>query len=228
MERTPELIHGSGETGSISDINVTPFIDVMLVLLIIFMVTAPLMMGGVKINLPKTSNMPMPRPEHPLIVSLDADSQVFVDKDLVAEALRRDTFRRLALESESGEVFVRGDGEVKYARMMELMSDLGQAGFSRVTLVTNVQPRPDAEAGASPAPAGQTPDSAASAASQAAVGTASPQANPAASSSASADQTPGSAVSAASQTAASPAAPKANQADNPAPAEAKPAQDGAK
>jgi biopolymer transport protein ExbD len=217
MERTPELIHGSGEAGSISDINVTPFIDVMLVLLIIFMVTAPLMMGGVKINLPKTSNMPMPRPEHPLIVSLDADSQVFVDKDLVAEAMRRDTFRRLALESESGEVFVRGDGEVKYARMMELMSDLGQAGFSRVTLVTSVQPGPDAGAGAN-----------AAGASPAAAGPAVPQANPAASSAAPTGQTPDSAASAASPAAASSAAPLASQADNTAPAVAKPALDGAK
>ncbi|MDR1109883.1 MAG: biopolymer transporter ExbD [Deltaproteobacteria bacterium] len=139
MERNPELIHGGGDVRSISDINVTPFIDVMLVLLIIFMVTAPLMMGGVRINLPKTATTPMPRPDHPLIVSLDAESQVFVDKDPVNDGLRAETFRRLALESESGEVFVRGDGEVKYARMMELMSELGQAGFARVTLVTNAQ-----------------------------------------------------------------------------------------
>ncbi|MDR1295890.1 MAG: biopolymer transporter ExbD [Deltaproteobacteria bacterium] len=136
----PDLIHGEGETRSISDINVTPFIDVMLVLLIIFMVTAPLMMGGVKINLPKTTDNPMPRPENPLIVSLDANSQAFVDKDPVPDDRRKEVFRQLALESESGEVFVRGDGEVKYARMMDLMSELGQAGFARVTLVTSVAP----------------------------------------------------------------------------------------
>jgi biopolymer transport protein ExbD len=135
-----ELIHGEDGTRSISDINVTPFIDVMLVLLIIFMVTAPLMMGGVKINLPKTASAPMPRPDHPLIISLDVNSQVFVEKDMVDEALRLETFRRLAVESETGEVFVKGDGDVKYSKMMDLMSELGQAGFARVTLVTNVQP----------------------------------------------------------------------------------------
>ncbi|MDR2140943.1 MAG: biopolymer transporter ExbD [Deltaproteobacteria bacterium] len=140
MEQTKELIHGSGDVGTISDINVTPFIDVMLVLLIIFMVTAPLMMGGVKINLPKTSGNPMPRPQNPIIVSLDAESRVFVDKEEVTTAGRPDFFRKMALESESGEVFVRGDGEVKYSRMMDLMSELGQAGFARVTLVTSVQP----------------------------------------------------------------------------------------
>jgi biopolymer transport protein ExbD len=125
---------------SISDINVTPFIDVMLVLLIIFMVTAPLMMGGVKINLPKTSGMVLPKLETPLIVSLDLNHQIFVDKEPIAYEEREAIFKRLARESESAEVFIRGDGEVKYAKMMELMSELGQAGFARVTLITNVQP----------------------------------------------------------------------------------------
>jgi biopolymer transport protein TolR len=207
MERTPELIHGSGEAGSISDINVTPFIDVMLVLLIIFMVTTPLMMGGVRINLPKTSSMPMPRPEHPLIVSLDADSQTFVDKDPVAEGQRAETFRRLALESESGEVFVRGDGEVKYAKMMELMSELGQAGFARVTLVTNVQPGPDAGPAATAASPAGSPAQAATAASPA-EGLAPAATATAVSPAGSPDQ----AVTVASPT------------GNPAPAEAQPAQ----
>jgi biopolymer transport protein ExbD len=152
MQQSNELIHGSGDVGAISDINVTPFIDVMLVLLIIFMVTAPLMMGGVKINLPKTSGNPMPRPQNPVIVSLDADSRVFVDKEEVPADSRAATFRKMALESESGEIFVRGDGEVKYSRMMDLMSELGQAGFARVTLVTSVQPTATA-----PAPATSTP-----------------------------------------------------------------------
>lgn len=122
----------------IADINVTPFIDIMLVLLIIFMVTAPLMLGGVHINLPKTGGTPMARPDKPMIVSLDAESRVFVDKDEVTTVDRHEHFKQLARESETGEVYVRGDGEVKYARMMELMAELGQAGFARVTLVTSV------------------------------------------------------------------------------------------
>ncbi|MDR2302831.1 MAG: biopolymer transporter ExbD [Deltaproteobacteria bacterium] len=139
MQNTNTDDDGEG-LSSISDINVTPFIDVMLVLLIIFMVTAPLMMGGVKINLPKTTGLTMERPDKPLIISLDLENKVYVDKEIVTDAQRASTFKRLALESESGEVFVRGDGEVKYGKMMELMSELGQAGFARVTLVTNVLP----------------------------------------------------------------------------------------
>ncbi|MDR1677121.1 MAG: biopolymer transporter ExbD, partial [Deltaproteobacteria bacterium] len=119
MQVNTDQENGSDDISSISDINVTPFIDVMLVLLIIFMVTAPLMMGGVKINLPKTSGIPMARPEKPLIISLDANSKVYVDKDLVSDDQKTETFKRLALESETGEVFVKGDGEVKYAKMME-------------------------------------------------------------------------------------------------------------
>ena len=141
---------------SISDINVTPFIDVMLVLLIIFMVTAPLMVGGVKINLPKTTGLPMERLDKPLIVSLDKDNNIFVDKDPIAESQKNATFKRLALESETGEIYVRGDSEVLYGRVMELMSDLGQAGFARVTLVSNVLPNSDANLASEPEATGDT------------------------------------------------------------------------
>jgi biopolymer transport protein ExbD len=139
-----ELIDGAEDFGAISDINVTPFIDIMLVLLIIFMVTAPLMLGGVHVNLPKSGGDPMPRPEKPAIVSLDAQSRVYLDKEELPLAGRQEKFRELARESASGEVFVRGDQEVKYGRMMDLMAELGQAGFARVTLVTDIRLRPEA------------------------------------------------------------------------------------
>lgn len=80
MERHSELPHGQGEVAPISEINITPFIDIMLVLLIIFMVTALLMLGGVYINLPQNVGAPMSRPEKPLIVSMDAASQVFAEQ----------------------------------------------------------------------------------------------------------------------------------------------------
>ena len=165
-----EIIAGLDEVGPISDINVTPFIDIMLVLLIIFMITAPLMLGGVPVTLPRSGGDPMPRPDRPLIVSLDAEARVFVDQEEVAPEARGEHFKKLAVESESGEVYVRGDGRVPYARMMELMAELGQAGFARVTLVTDVrgglrpeaapdhaEPRPAAEpaAGSEPPEAGR-------------------------------------------------------------------------
>ncbi|MDR1044569.1 MAG: ExbD/TolR family protein [Candidatus Adiutrix sp.] len=151
MER--ELIEGVEDFGAISDINVTPFIDIMLVLLIIFMVTAPLMLGGVHVNLPKSGGDPMPRPENPAIVSLDAQNRIFLDKEELPTVGRHERFQQLARESSTGEVFVRGDGEVKYGRMMELMAELGQAGFARVTLVTDIRLGPQDVNQAS----GQTP-----------------------------------------------------------------------
>jgi biopolymer transport protein TolR len=152
MEQTPELIHGTHDTQPISDINVTPFIDVMLVLLIIFMITAPLMMGGVRINLPKTSGAPMERPNNPLIVSLDAENRIYVDSEEIDPLAFKEKFKTLALESTTGEVFVKGDGDVRYAKMMELMNELGQAGFARVMLVSNVKQAPlDSEASESDA-----------------------------------------------------------------------------
>ena len=163
-----ELIEGVEDAGPISDINVTPFIDIMLVLLIIFMVTAPLMLGGVHVNLPKSGGDPMPRPENPSIVSLDAESRVYIDKEEVAPAGRPERFKEMARESATGEVFVRGDGEVKYGRMMELMAELGQAGFARVTLVTDIRVNP-AETAERPEPAKAEP-SASSGENEAAAG----------------------------------------------------------
>ncbi|MDR1827270.1 MAG: ExbD/TolR family protein [Methylobacteriaceae bacterium] len=124
----------------ISDINVTPFIDIMLVLLIIFMVTAPLMVGGVSVSLPKIGGEAITRPEKPVIVSLDADSRVFIDKREVPAEERDELFKTLARQSESGEVYVRGDGAIAYARVMELMGELGDAGFARVILVADLKP----------------------------------------------------------------------------------------
>jgi biopolymer transport protein TolR len=120
----------------LSEINVTPFIDIMLVLLIIFMVTAPLMLGGVNVNLPKSQLPQMPRPDTPLIVTLDARGQLFIGEQPVADDTRRAQLSELARQSDSGEVYLRGDGDLKYARIMMLMSELGLAGFSRVTLVS--------------------------------------------------------------------------------------------
>lgn len=157
-----ELIEGVEDSGPISDINVTPFIDIMLVLLIIFMVTAPLMLGGVHVNLPKSGGDPMPRPENPAIVSLDAESRVYLDKEELQAEGRHERFQQLARESTTGEVFVRGDGEVKYGKMMELMAELGQAGFARVTLVTDIRlnsNRPDNAAGKNGSAAGEAPAS---------------------------------------------------------------------
>ena len=132
-----DLLHGMDDISVIADINVTPFIDIMLVLLIVFMVTAPLMLGGVHVNLPRSALAAMKRPEHPVIVSLDAANRVYVGKEEVQEKDRHTFLQRLALDSPTGEVYIRADGQVRYESIMALMAELGQAGFARVILVAD-------------------------------------------------------------------------------------------
>lgn len=118
------------------EINVTPFIDVMLVLLIIFMVAAPLATVDIKVDLPASTAQPEQRPDKPLYVTLDADLGLSVGN---APTTREDLAR--ALEAETGgnreaRVFLRADRAVAYGDLMAVMDDLRRAGFLRVSLVT--------------------------------------------------------------------------------------------
>ncbi len=120
-----------------SEINVTPFVDVMLVLLIIFMVAAPLLTVGVPIELPRTAAAPLPsEQEEPLTVALTADGQIIVQN---AE-IPRDEFiprlRAVAAERSSDRVYLRADGGVPYEGVMQVMGALNASGFTRIGLVT--------------------------------------------------------------------------------------------
>lgn len=119
-----------------SDINVTPFVDVMLVLLIIFMVTAPLLTVGVQVDLPKTKAKAVAGQDEPLAVSIDKDGLIYVQD--TAMELDAVVPRLQAISENNPEVriFVRGDATVGYGRVMELMGVLNAAGFSRVALIT--------------------------------------------------------------------------------------------
>ena len=121
---------------AINEINMTPFIDVMLVLLIIFMVAAPLMSGGVPLDLPKTSAAPLNVDAKPITLSIKATGQVFRGD---AEVRDDEIVSRLNATAKSGpdeRVFVRGDKKVDYGRVAQVMSIVTGAGFKRVALVT--------------------------------------------------------------------------------------------
>jgi biopolymer transport protein TolR len=121
---------------AINEINMTPFIDVMLVLLIIFMVAAPLMSGGVPLDLPKTSAAPLNVDAKPITLSIKASGQVFLGE---AEVRDDEIAARLTATAKSGpdeRVFVRGDKKVDYGRVAQVMSVVTGAGFKRVALVT--------------------------------------------------------------------------------------------
>tara|TARA_R110002020_G_scaffold77375_14_gene195348 strand:+ start:906 stop:1307 length:402 start_codon:yes stop_codon:yes gene_type:complete len=122
-----------------AEINVTPFVDVMLVLLIVFMVAAPLMTVGVPVELPKTAANPLPgEQEEPLSVTILADGtvQIMTTDTPRAELITR--LRAIAEERTSSRVYLRSDGAVPYRDVMEVMGALNAGGFSDVGLVTDV------------------------------------------------------------------------------------------
>ena len=126
-----------GRAAAMSEINVTPFVDVMLVLLIIFMVAAPLLTVGVPVKLPETAANAMPtEQEEPLTITLTADGLVLIQSTEVADGELIPKLRAIAAERTSDKVFVRADGAVTYERVAQLMGALNAGGFNNIGLVT--------------------------------------------------------------------------------------------
>jgi biopolymer transport protein TolR len=122
-----------------SEINVTPFVDVMLVLLIIFMVAAPLLTVGVPVELPKPAAGALPADqEEPLTVTITAEGAVQIQTTQVERAALVTRLRAIAAERTSDRVFLRADGKVRYSAVMEIMGALNAGGFSNIGLVTDI------------------------------------------------------------------------------------------
>jgi biopolymer transport protein TolR len=122
-----------------AEINVTPFVDVMLVLLIVFMVTAPLLTVGVNVDLPKATSSPLPGQDEPLTVSVDSGGKIFLqESEIVLEELGP---RLLAILENKPEtrIFVRGDKVIDYGRVMEVVGTIHDAGIAKVALVTQLK-----------------------------------------------------------------------------------------
>jgi biopolymer transport protein TolR len=138
---------GRRRSQPMSEINVTPFVDVMLVLLIIFMVAAPLLTVGVPLELPKTAAQAVPaEPEEPLSVSVTAEGPIMVMTTEVPEDELITRLRAVAEERQSDKIYLRADGSIPYARIMQVMGALNAAGFNNIVLVTEAGgPRMDAD-----------------------------------------------------------------------------------
>ena len=119
-----------------AEINVTPFVDVMLVLLVIFMITAPLLTVGVPVDLPKTGAKPLQGQDEPLAVSVDKDGQIWLQETKVDAATLVPRLNAIIGNKPDTRIFVRGDKTVAYGQVLEVMGILNTAGFSRVGLVT--------------------------------------------------------------------------------------------
>jgi biopolymer transport protein TolR len=122
----------------LSEINVTPFVDVMLVLLIVFMVTAPLLTVGVPVDLPKTRAQPLSQDREPLSVSVRRDGRIYLQKMPVDEGDLVPRLTAIAANGYEQRIFVRGDKAVDYGRVMEVMALISSAGFTHIGLVTDV------------------------------------------------------------------------------------------
>jgi biopolymer transport protein TolR len=127
-----------GQAAAMSEINVTPFVDVMLVLLIIFMVAAPLLTVGVPIELPKTAASALPtEQEEPLTITLTADGRLLIQNTDVQAQELIPKLTAIAAERTSNKVFLRADGAIPYQRVAEVMGALSAGGFNNIGLVTD-------------------------------------------------------------------------------------------
>jgi biopolymer transport protein TolR len=139
-----------GRYRPLAEINVTPMVDVMLVLLIIFMVTAPLMTSGVPVDLPKTNAQPLNSDSEPLTVSIKADGSIFLQDQAVDVSEIVAKLQAIAQNNPERRIFVRGDKDLAYGRIMEVMGTITQGGFTKVALLAEQTVAP--AAGAKPAP----------------------------------------------------------------------------
>jgi len=127
---------GRSRRRAMAEINVTPFVDVMLVLLIVFMVTAPLLTVGVPVDLPKTRAPALGQDKEPLQVTIAKDGKIFLQKQVVAEDALVAKLQAISQNGYDQRIFVRGDKSVGYGRVMVVMGMLSQAGFTHIGLIT--------------------------------------------------------------------------------------------
>ena len=124
---------------TISEINVTPFVDVMLVLLIIFMVTAPLLTSGIKINLPESSSVLKNEKKDPVTVSINSKGEIFIQKKKFSKAQLIQKLSLLKKNNQNLKIYIKGDKKLDYGKVMDLMNLINQSGFKKVALVTRLK-----------------------------------------------------------------------------------------
>ena len=119
-----------------SEINVTPFVDVMLVLLIIFMVTAPLLTVGVQVDLPESAADSLPDDQEPLTISINSKGEIYIQEHQVTYQKMVPKLLAIAKNRTDTRIYVRGDKNINYGRVLEIMGTLSGAGFSKVALIS--------------------------------------------------------------------------------------------
>lgn len=126
----------SDERGPVSEINITPLVDVMLVLLVIFMVTAPMMEQGIPIQLPKAAAKAIEKESAPMTLSLTKDGRVFLNKEEIEQGRLQSKLVAVYKARAKKEIFIRADGELPYAVVAQTMAAVKMAGIDKIGLVT--------------------------------------------------------------------------------------------
>ena len=127
-----------------SEINVTPFVDVMLVLLVVFMITAPLLTVGVPVDLPRTAASRMVGQDEPLVITVRADGTVYIQDTEIELPRLIPRLQAITENKKDTRIFVRGDKAVAYGLVMQVMGSVNLAGFGRVALITQMPQRDEA------------------------------------------------------------------------------------
>ena len=131
------MILGGNNDRLMSEINVTPFVDVMLVLLIIFMVTAPMMVQGVNLDLPEASSEPLSSEDEQLVVSINRDNKIFINDYGVSLDFLKEKLENILAGQTGREVYLRADKGIPYGVVVHVMSEIKNAGVEKLAIVTN-------------------------------------------------------------------------------------------
>lgn len=122
-----------------SEINVTPMVDVMLVLLIIFMITSPMLVAGVEVDLPETNSSAVSGQFKPLVVTIDKHGKVFIVDTEIEKSQLVEKLKNITNEKKDTRIFVRGDKNVSYGLVVETMAQIHNAGFTKVALISDIK-----------------------------------------------------------------------------------------
>ena len=122
-----------------NEINVTPLVDVMLVLLITFMITAPMLLAGIEVDLPKTESAPVSGQFKPLIVSIDKNNELYITETKIDPKELIPKLENITKEKKDTRIFVKGDKSVSYGVIVEIMSLIHSAGFTKVALISDIK-----------------------------------------------------------------------------------------
>ncbi|THB74289.1 MAG: protein TolR [Desulfobulbaceae bacterium] len=128
--------NGNGRSRLVAEINVTPLVDVMLVLLIIFMITAPMMTQGVDVDLPKTTAKSLRQEENPIVITIDKEGKISIDQKKVIQRVLLTELSKLPQDVKDKPIYLRADKSVEYGNVVSVMADIKKAGFSKLGMIT--------------------------------------------------------------------------------------------